>query len=209
MRVLDITPLPLMFKETHERGLFEGASIIPVTGDYGATERALMAQDLALRLNIPCQEPIFGEKQKSVEGTRVFFNPEDLKKVAGLTAVVFEDILATGETIGETVKQLLSAHARAVVVLVTHPIVAGNAPANLANISELTVITTDSRSPLNTIASARNFIQIPVSDRFAQVLTSVQQDLDHWSLEGKSHLEELGFSLAPWLFNNYTSGTSA
>jgi phosphoribosylpyrophosphate synthetase len=144
-------------------------------------------------------EPVMGNKSKSEGKTEIFIEPADQARIKGYTAIVSEDILATGGTLNELYIKLLAAGVTSVIVMVTYPIVAANALQYLGNKDGLTIITTDGRTPQHDILQTQNFIQIPVQSNFAQLLQLDRDGVDLWSEEGQRAMAQWGFCLAPWL----------
>jgi len=197
--VVDVIPLPAMFDAAVEKGLFQGKTIIPITSDYGASDMGKVVEELAEERGVLFGPTVHGKKTKIHNITEVSFPEEELVRVKGKVAVIPEDILATGGTLNDTTDQLIAAGAEEVIILVTYPIFAGEALQRLGNRERATIITTDGRTPLRDISSAKNIIQIPIFERFTSVMDLDRQGIDFWSEEGKQKLRGLGFCLNPWM----------
>lgn len=197
--VVDVIPLPAMFDAAVEKGLFQGKTIIPVTSDYGASDMGKVVEELAEERGVLFGPTVHGKKTKIHNITEVSFPEEELVRVKGKVAVIPEDILATGGTLNDTTDQLIAAGAEEVIILVTYPIFAGEALQRLGNRERVTIITTDGKTPLRDISSAKNIIQIPIFERFASVLDLDRQGIDFWSEQGKAVLRSIGFCLNPWM----------
>ena len=198
--VIDVSPLPLMLQEAIKSGLLiKETPLVAVTADYGSRERGSLVTDLARDCGFNMAEPVMGNKSKSEGKTEIFIEPADQARIKGYTAIVSEDILATGGTLNELYIKLLAAGVTSVIVMVTYPIVAANALQYLGNKDGLTIITTDGRTPQHDILQTQNFIQIPVQSNFAQLLQLDRDGVDLWSEEGQRAMAQWGFCLAPWL----------
>lgn len=197
--VVDVIPLPAMFDAAVEQGLFKDKTIIPVTSDDGASNMGKAVEELAKEAGVAFEPTVCGKKTKTFNKTEVSFSNEQLDRVKGKTAVIAEDILATGGTLDSTVTKLLSAGVEEVVILVTYPIFAGEALKLLGNREKVTIITTDGRTPLTNINTATNITQIPILERFSLIMDLDRQGIDYWSKEGKKILRNLGFCLNPWM----------
>jgi len=197
--VVDVISLPAMFDFALEQGFFGNKTIVPVTGDYGAGAMGELLEKFAAEKNIPSENSIHALKTKSGNETEVHFDPEQLKRIKGKTAVIPEDILATGGTLKDTAEQLIEAGAEEVIIMVSFPLFANSALERLGNNPKIKIITTDGFTPQTDISQAKNIFMVPTTDTFASVLELDKQGLNFFSPQGKAELRMKGFCINPWM----------
>ena len=197
--VVDVISLPGLFDFAYEKGFFDNTVLIPVTGDYGAGAMGELVEKLAGEKRIKSENSIHAKKIKKDNKTKVVFDPEQLKRIEGKTAVIPEDILATGGTMEDTTKQLLEAGAKEVIIMVSYPIFANSALEKFKNNPKIKIITTDGFTPQTDISQADNIFQISTKDTFKQVLELDRKGVNFFMPQGKEELRKLGFCLNPWI----------
>lgn len=197
--VVDVISLPGMFDFALTQGFFKDKTIIPVTGDDGAGAMGELVESLAGENNVNCESSLHAYKIKDGNKTNVFFDQEQIKRIKGKTAVIPEDILATGGTLESTAKQLLSAGAEEVIIMVAYPLFANGALKKLGNVPGIKIITTDGFTPQHNIKHVDNIYMIQSGRAFAGVLELDRQGINLFSEHGKKELRKLGFCINPWM----------
>jgi len=197
--VVDVISLPAMFDFALEQGFFGNKTIVPVTGDYGAGAMGELLEKLTAEKNISSENSIHALKTKSGNETKVHFDSEQLKRINGKTAVIPEDILATGGTLKDTAEQLIEAGAEEVIIMVSFPLFANNALERLGNNPKIKIITTDGFTPQTDISQANNIYIVLTAETFASILELDKQGVNFFSPQGKAELRDKGFCLNPWM----------
>lgn len=198
--VVDVISLPGMFDFALEKGIINSdKTYIPVTGDEGAGAMGELVEKLAGENNIKSENSIHAKKTKIGNKTEIHFDPEQLKRINGKTALIPEDILATGGTLEDTTDQLIKAGAEEVIIMVSYPIFANSALEKFKDNSKIKIITTDGFKPQTDISEAKNIYQVSTETTFAQVLELDRKGINFFMPQGKEELRKLGFCLNPWM----------
>ncbi|MFA5770286.1 MAG: phosphoribosyltransferase family protein [Patescibacteria group bacterium] len=197
--VVDVISLPGMFDFALQKGFFEDKIIIPVTGDDGAGALGELVEKLAGENQIKSENSIHAKKIKIENRTEVHFDPEQLKRIKGKTAVIPEDILATGGTLEDTAKQLIEAGAEEVIIMVSYPIFANSALEKFKDNPRIKIITTDGFTPQVDISKEGNIYTVSTKETFAGVLELDRRGVNFFMPQGKEELRKLGFCLNPWM----------
>lgn len=197
--VVDVISLPGLFDFAYEKGFFNSRTIVPVTGDDGAGAMGEQVERLAAEKNIPYEHSIHAKKTKTGNETIIDLDPLELKRINGKTAVIPEDILATGGTLKGTVEKLIKANAKEVVILVSYPIFANGALEKFKNDSKVNIITTDGFTPKSDISLASNIYTTSTKSSFSKVLELDRKGINFFMPQGREELRKLGFCLNPWM----------
>lgn len=202
--VVDVNALPTMFDFAVKKGLFEGKTVVPVTGDAGVSDQGKIIEKLTKEHGIDFEPTVHAEKTKANKQVTITFNPKELERVKGKTVVIPEDIISTGKTMVDTINQVLAAGAEEVIIMVPYPIFANSAIVRFANKEKVTIITTEGKTPMVSLTELdgekiNNIFQIPILEQFARVMGLDRQGIDLWSEAGKQALRQIGFYLNPWM----------
>jgi ribose-phosphate pyrophosphokinase len=133
--VTHISALPLLASKIKSMNISNGVIISP---DVGGVKRA---RNLAYLLDLPMvvmEKKRYLDKHDSSEMFQI------IGDVKGKTAIIIDDIIATGGTTVNGATSLKNAGAQSVVIMTTHGVLAGNASENLMNAPLEKVIVTNS-----------------------------------------------------------------
>jgi len=122
--VTHISALPVLAEQIRAMNLKNGVIISP---DVGGVKRA---RNLAYILDMPM---VVMEKKRYLDKHDASEMFQIIGDVKGKTAIIVDDIIATGGTTVQGAKSLKDAGAEAVVVMTTHGVLAGDAVHNLSN----------------------------------------------------------------------------
>jgi ribose-phosphate pyrophosphokinase len=133
--VTHISALPVLAQEIKKMHLKDPVIISP---DVGGVKRA---RNLTYLLNLPM---VVMEKKRELDKNDTSAVFQIIGDVKGKTAIIVDDIIATGGTTVQGAKALKDAGATSVIVMTTHGVLAGDAVKNLTNAELDKVIVTDS-----------------------------------------------------------------
>jgi ribose-phosphate pyrophosphokinase len=133
--VTHISALPVLAEEIKRMNLKDPVIISP---DVGGVKRA---RNFAYKLDLPM---VVMEKKRYLDKNDTSEVFQVIGDVKGKTAIIVDDIIATGGTTVQGAKSLKDAGAASVIVMTTHGVLAGDAVANLTNAQLDRVIVTNS-----------------------------------------------------------------
>ena len=133
--VTHISAQPVLAEEIKRMNLKNPVIISP---DVGGVKRA---RNFAYTLKLPM---VVMEKRRYMDKTDTSEVFQIIGDVSGKTAIIIDDIIATGSTIVQSAKSLARAGAASVVVVATHGVLAGDAVDNLMNAQLEKIIVTNS-----------------------------------------------------------------
>lgn len=197
--VVDVISLPAMFDFAYNNGFFNNKTIVPVTGDDGARAMGELVEKLAGEMGVLSENSIHAKKTKKGNDTIINIDLRELQRVKGKTAVIPEDILATGGTLKGTVDKLVEAGAEEVIIMVSYPIFANEALEKFKDNPKVKIITTDGFTPKSNIDTASNIYTVSTEETFARVLELDRGGINFFMVQGKEELRKLGFCLNPWM----------
>jgi phosphoribosylpyrophosphate synthetase len=199
MPIMDVTAIPILLKEAKKNGYLSGELSIAV-GDDGSLVLGKLVQTL-----IGDEAYLIAGKKTKVQGrTTVYFKPEELALVKGTTVIIPEDMVCSGGTILEDIRQLLEAGAEKVVILAPHGYFSPGAE-NLGHQDNVVVFVTNTeRSNLShrmkqTQTARQNIFIIDVSDNLHQ-LAQMDRDGTLRDYDNELIYEKTGLMLAPWQY---------
>jgi ribose-phosphate pyrophosphokinase len=133
--VTHISALPVLAQEIKKMHLKDPVIISP---DVGGVKRA---RNFAYMLDLPM---VVMEKKRYLDKNDTSEVFQIIGDVKGKTAIIVDDIIATGGTTVQGAKSLKDAGAASVIVMTTHGVLAGDAVKNLTTAELDRVIVTDS-----------------------------------------------------------------
>ena len=148
--VTHISALALLAKEL--KSVVNIADAVVVSPDVGGVKRA---RNLAYMLDLPM---VVMEKKRDLDRHDTSQSYQIIGSVKGKTALIVDDIISTGGTIAHSAASLKAAGATGVVVLATHGVFAGDAPATLQ------------KAPIDTICITDTIV-VPKDKQFARLRT--------------------------------------
>jgi ribose-phosphate pyrophosphokinase len=147
--VTHISALPVLAEEIKKMHLKDPVIISP---DVGGVKRA---RNFAYMLDLPM---VVMEKKRYLDKNDTSEVFQVIGDVKGKTAIIVDDIIATGGTTVQGAKSLKNAGASSVIVMTTHGVLAGDAVKNLTTAELDRVIVTDSIN----IPKEKNFPKLDV-----------------------------------------------
>lgn len=132
--VTHISAQSVLDAELKKLGLKKGVVISP---DVGGVKRA---RNVAYELNLPM---VVMEKKRYLDRNDKSEAFQIIGDVAGLDAIIVDDVVSTGGTIVHSAQSLKDAGAASITVLATHGVLAGNAVKNLSGAPIDRIVLTD------------------------------------------------------------------